>query len=48
MRGAGLKPTIFTGVHVELMDESFSVRAVEIAGDTDWDAGRGLSAAVVN
>jgi hydroxyacid-oxoacid transhydrogenase len=36
MRNAGLKPAIFTGVHVEPTDESFRA-AVEFAKDTDWD-----------
>jgi hydroxyacid-oxoacid transhydrogenase len=36
MQSAGLKPTVFTGVHVEPTDESFRA-AVEFAGDTDWD-----------
>jgi alcohol dehydrogenase class IV len=36
MQNAGLKPTVFTGVHVEPTDESFRA-AVEFAGDTDWD-----------
>jgi hydroxyacid-oxoacid transhydrogenase len=36
MRNAGLKPTIFSGVHVEPTDTSFR-EAVEFAKDTDWD-----------
>ena len=36
MQNAGLKPTVFTGVHVEPTDESFRA-AVEFAGVTDWD-----------
>jgi hydroxyacid-oxoacid transhydrogenase len=36
MQGAGLKPTIFSGVHVEPTDKSFR-EAVEFAKDTDWD-----------
>jgi hydroxyacid-oxoacid transhydrogenase len=36
MRSAGLKPTVYTGVHVEPTDKSFR-DAVEYAGDTDWD-----------
>jgi hydroxyacid-oxoacid transhydrogenase len=36
MQNAGLKPSIFTGVHVEPTDESFRA-AVEFARDTDWD-----------
>ncbi len=36
MQNAGLKPTVFTGVHVEPTDESFRA-AAEFAGDTDWD-----------
>jgi alcohol dehydrogenase class IV len=36
MQGAGLKPTIFSGVHVEPTDESMRA-AVEFARETDWD-----------
>ena len=36
MQNAGLKPTVFAGVHVEPTDESFRA-AAEFAGDTDWD-----------
>ncbi|MGH3264672.1 MAG: iron-containing alcohol dehydrogenase, partial [Trebonia sp.] len=36
MQGAGLKPTIFTGVHVEPTDHSMR-EAVAFARDTDWD-----------
>jgi hydroxyacid-oxoacid transhydrogenase len=36
MQNAGLKPTIFSGVHVEPTDKSFR-EAVEFAKDTDWD-----------
>ena len=36
MQNAGLKPTVFTGVHVEPTDASFRA-AAEFAGDTDWD-----------
>jgi hydroxyacid-oxoacid transhydrogenase len=36
MRGAGLKPTIFTGVHVEPTDSSFR-EAAEFARGTEWD-----------
>jgi hydroxyacid-oxoacid transhydrogenase len=36
MQNAGLKPTVFSGVHVEPTDESFRA-AAEFAGDTDWD-----------
>jgi hydroxyacid-oxoacid transhydrogenase len=36
MQNAGLKPAIFTGVHVEPTDKSFR-EAVEFAKDTDWD-----------
>ena len=36
MRGAGLKPTIFTGVHVEPTDQSMR-EAVDFARDTEWD-----------
>jgi hydroxyacid-oxoacid transhydrogenase len=36
MQGAGLKPTLFTGVHVEPTDQSLR-EAVEFARDTDWD-----------
>ena len=36
MQSAGLKPTIFSGVHVEPTDTSFR-EAVEFARDTDWD-----------
>jgi alcohol dehydrogenase class IV len=36
MQGAGLKPTIFTGVRVEPTDTSLR-EAVEFARDTDWD-----------
>src|SRR6185312_7993457 len=36
MQGAGLKPTIFTGVHVEPTDQSLR-EAVDFARDTEWD-----------
>lgn len=36
MQNAGLKPAIFSGVHVEPTDKSFR-EAVEFAKDTDWD-----------
>jgi alcohol dehydrogenase class IV len=36
MQNAGLKPSIFTGVHVEPTDQSFH-EAVEFARETDWD-----------
>jgi hydroxyacid-oxoacid transhydrogenase len=36
MRSAGLKPEIFSGVHVEPTDTSLR-EAVEFARDTDWD-----------
>src|SRR3984957_842691 len=36
MQNAGLKPTVFSGAHVEPTDESFRA-AAEFAGDTDWD-----------
>jgi hydroxyacid-oxoacid transhydrogenase len=36
MQNAGLKPGVFTGVHVEPTDKSFR-EAVEFARDTDWD-----------
>jgi hydroxyacid-oxoacid transhydrogenase len=36
MEQAGLKPTIFSGAHVEPTDESFRA-AAEFAGGTDWD-----------
>jgi alcohol dehydrogenase class IV len=36
MRNAGLKPAIFTGVHVEPTDSSFR-EAAEFARNTDWD-----------
>ena len=36
MQNAGLKPSIFTGVHVEPTDQSFR-EAVEFARETDWD-----------
>ena len=36
IQGAGLKPTIFTGVHVEPTDESLRA-AVDFARDTEWD-----------
>ena len=36
MQNAGLKPTVYTGVHVEPTDESFR-SAVEFAGETEWD-----------
>src|SRR6201996_2210122 len=36
MQGAGLKPTIFAGVHVEPTDESLRA-AVDFARDTEWD-----------
>ena len=36
MQGAGLKPTIFAGVHVEPTDQSLR-EAVDFARDTDWD-----------
>jgi alcohol dehydrogenase class IV len=36
MQNAGLKPSVFTGVHVEPTDKSLR-EAVEFAGDTDWD-----------
>lgn len=36
MQGAGLKPTIFAGVHVEPTDQSLR-EATDFARDTDWD-----------
>jgi hydroxyacid-oxoacid transhydrogenase len=36
MQQAGLKPTVFSGVHVEPTDASFRA-AAQFAGDTDWD-----------
>jgi alcohol dehydrogenase class IV len=36
MQGAGLKPTIFAGVHVEPTDQSLR-EAVDFARDTEWD-----------
>src|ERR1700678_4156633 len=36
MQSAGLKPTVFSGAHIEPTDESFRA-AAEFAGDTDWD-----------
>lgn len=36
LQNAGLKPTIFTGVHVEPTDSSLR-EAAEFARDTDWD-----------
>src|ERR1700733_4045118 len=36
MHGAGLKPTIFTGVHVEPTDQSMR-EAVDFARDIEWD-----------
>jgi hydroxyacid-oxoacid transhydrogenase len=36
MQNAGLKPSIFSGVHVEPTDKSFG-EAVEFAKETDWD-----------
>ena len=36
MQGAGLKPTIFTGVHVEPTDQSMR-EAADFARDTEWD-----------
>jgi hydroxyacid-oxoacid transhydrogenase len=36
MQNAGLKPTIFTGVHVEPTDKSFR-EAADFARDTEWD-----------
>ena len=36
MQSAGLKPTVFSGAHVEPTDESFRA-AAQFAGDTDWD-----------
>jgi alcohol dehydrogenase class IV len=36
MRSAGLKPTIFAGVHVEPTDRSLR-EAADFARDTDWD-----------
>ena len=36
MQNAGLKPTVFSGAHVEPTDESFRAAAA-FAGDTDWD-----------
>jgi hydroxyacid-oxoacid transhydrogenase len=36
MQNAGLKPSIFSGVHVEPTDKSFR-EAAEFAKDTDWD-----------
>ena len=36
MQSAGLKPTVFSGAHVEPTDESFRAAAA-FAGDTDWD-----------
>ena len=36
MQNAGLKPTLFTGVHVEPTDQSLR-EAVDFARDIDWD-----------
>ncbi|HSZ41382.1 MAG TPA: hydroxyacid-oxoacid transhydrogenase [Trebonia sp.] len=36
MQSAGLKPTVFSGAHVEPTDESFRAAAA-FAGDTGWD-----------
>ena len=40
MQSAGLKPTVFSGAHVEPTDESFRA-AAEFAGAYGWDGGFG-------